>query len=185
MHDETRIDTMYDLGEEIDEFTHDIDSFTLQGGVSRGLVDKRVNRWLMGVTSEEHTFRPTAAVPAPLLLPPDRKLVYPWIGWQLIEEDFREMIELNTVGRTEDISLGLNVFASIGFAKQRFDADRDAELLRFGIAKGWDPAARGGCCSWRSGDPRDTRTRAIAIPRCLSPLATTAAISIGICSWRR
>jgi hypothetical protein len=143
IHDEQRVDTMYDLGEEIDEFTHDIDSFTLQGGWSRGLVDKRVNRWLMGVTSEEHTFRPTTAVPAPLLLPPGRKLVYPWIGWQLIEEDFREMTELNTVGRTEDISLGLNVFASVGFARRRFDADRDAELLRFGVAKGWEPGGSG------------------------------------------
>ena len=143
IHDETRIDTMYELGEEIDEFTHDIDSFTLQGGVSRGLVRGRVNRWLMGVTSEEHTFRPTVSVPAPLLLPPGRKLVYPWIGWQLIEEDFREMTELNTVGRTEDISLGLNVFASVGFAKQRFDSDRDAELLRFGLEKGWEPGGAG------------------------------------------
>ena len=143
IHDEQRIDTMYDLGEEIDEFGHDIDLFTLQGGLSRGLVDQRVGRWLMGMTSEEHTFRPTLDVPVPLLLPPDRKLVYPWIGWQLIEEDFREMTELNTVGRTEDISLGLNVFASVGFARQRFDSDRDAELLRFGLAKGWEPGGAG------------------------------------------
>ena len=120
-----------------------IDSFTLQGGVSRGLVDRRVNRWLMGVTSEEHTFRPTAAVPAPLLLPPGRKLVYPWIGWQLIEEDFREMIELNYSGPDRRHLARAQRFASMGFAKQRFDSDRDAELLRFGVAKGWEPGGTG------------------------------------------
>ena len=37
VHDEERVDTMYDLGEEIDEFGHDIDAFGVQGGWSRGL----------------------------------------------------------------------------------------------------------------------------------------------------
>jgi outer membrane protein assembly factor BamA len=142
-HSEERVDTMYDLGEEIDEFAHDIDTFTVQGGWSRGLVGKHANRWLLGYTSDEHTFRPTADVPAPLLLPPHRKLAYPWIGWQRVEDDFREMTELNTVGRTEDISLGLNIAATIGFAHMGDDSDRDAKLFRFDIAKGWEPGGPG------------------------------------------
>jgi hypothetical protein len=143
VHAEERVDTMYDLGEEIDEFGHEIDIFTLQGGWSRGLVGKRARRWLVGYTSEEHIFTPTPDVPQPLLLPPSHKFVYPWIGWQLVEDDFREMSELNTVGRTEDISLGLNVFASIGFADTSRDSDRNAKLMRFDIAKGWEPGGSG------------------------------------------
>ena len=143
VHSEERVDTMYDLGEEIDEFAHEIDIFTVQGGWSHGLVGKRAHRWLLGYTSEEHTFSPTPDVPAPLLLPPGRKLVYPWIGWQRVEDDFREMTELNTVGRTEDISLGLNISASIGFADLSYGSDRDAELLRFDITKGWEPGGSG------------------------------------------
>ncbi len=143
IHDEARVDTMYDLGEEIDEFGHEIDQITLQGGWSRGLTGRRARRWLAGIAYEEHAFRATGDVPQPLLLPPDRKLVYPWIGWQLVEDDFREMQELNTVGRTEDVSLGLNVSASVGFAKRRFDSDRDAELLRFNVAKGWESGGAG------------------------------------------
>jgi hypothetical protein len=143
IHDERRIDTMYDLGEEIDEFEHDLDTFSLQGGWSRGLVDGHAQRWLFGVASEEHAFRPTPEVPQPLLLPPNRKLVYPWIGWQWIEDDFREMTELNDMGRTEDIALGLNLFASIGFAERRFGSDRDATLLRVTAEKGWEPGGPG------------------------------------------
>jgi hypothetical protein len=142
-HDEQRVDTMYDLSEEIDEFRHDIDAFTVHGGWSRGLVGGHVQRWLFGVTSEEHVFRPTPVVPQPLLLPPDRELVYPWLGWQWIEEDYREMSELNDMGRTEDISLGLNLFASIGFAERRFGSDRDAELLRVTAEKGWEAGGPG------------------------------------------
>ena len=107
------------------------------------LVERHAQRWLFGITSEEHTFRPTPDVPQPLLLPPDRKLVYPWIGWQWIEDDYREMTELNDMGRTEDISLGLNLFASIGFAKRSYGSDRDATLFDVAAEKGWEPGGPG------------------------------------------
>jgi outer membrane protein assembly factor BamA len=142
-HDEERVDTMYDLGEEIDEFGHEIDAVRVQGGWSRGLVDRRAQRWLFGFASEEHTFRPTPDLPVPLLLPPDRKLVYPWLGWQWVEDDYREMSELNDMGRTEDVSLGTNVFASVGFAKRSYGSDRDATLFQLTAAMGWEPGGPG------------------------------------------
>lgn len=142
-YDNQRVDTMYDLGEEIDEFRHNWRSFDLQGGWSRGVIGNRASRWLVGLRSEEHTFQPTPAVPAPLLLPPDHKLVYPWIGWQLVEDDYRQVTELNDMGRTEDVALGLNLFASVGFAERRFDSDRDATLFRLSAEKGWEPGGPG------------------------------------------
>jgi outer membrane protein assembly factor BamA len=143
MLDERRIDQMYDLGEQIDEFGHEVESMSVQGGWSRGLVDRRAQRWLLGAAAEEHRFSPTWDVPLPLLLPPDRKLVYPWLGWEWIEEDFREMSELNDMGRTEDISLGVRVLAKLGFAKRRFGSDRDATLLEVVAQKGWEPGGPG------------------------------------------
>jgi outer membrane protein assembly factor BamA len=143
LHDEERIDTMYDLGEEIDEFHHDVEAFGVQGGLSRGFFERSAQRWLFGIASEEHRFRPTVDVPDPLLLPPDRKLVYPWVGWQSVEDDFREMTELNDMGRTEDVSLGLNLFASVGFAKRSYGSDRDATLFEFSGEKGWEPGGPG------------------------------------------
>jgi hypothetical protein len=141
--DQQRVDTMYDLGEEIDEFRHDLKLLSLNGGLSRGAVGNRTRRWLFGVTSDESTFRPTAGIPAPLLLPQDRKLVYPWIGWQLLVDDYREMSELNDMGRTEDIALGWNVSATLGFAKERFGSDRDATLFDTSVQKGWETGGPG------------------------------------------
>jgi outer membrane protein assembly factor BamA len=144
VHDEERIDPIYDLGEQIDEFNHEIRSFSLEGGWSKhGLVDGSARRWLYGITSEEHLFAPTSDVPTPLLLPPNRKLVYPWFGWQRVEDDFREMQELNDMGRTEDISLGLNVLASVGWVRRAYGADRDATVLRLAAEKGWEPGGPG------------------------------------------
>lgn len=143
VHDELRVDPMYDLSEQIDEFAHEIRAFTLRGGWSRGLIDRRAHRWLYGITSEEHRFSPSADVPTPLLLPDDRKFVYPWFGWQRVEDDFRQMTELNDMGRTEDVSLGLNMLATIGFATRNYGSDRDATLLTFAANKGWEPGGPG------------------------------------------
>lgn len=138
-----RVNTIYDLGEEVDEFERQIRAMTLQGGWSRGLVGNRTQRWLFGLTSDEHLFFTTPEVPEPLLLPTDRKLVYPWFGWQLVEDSYREMSELNDMGRTEDISLGLNILATVGFARTSYGSDRNATLLDFSAQKGWEPGGPG------------------------------------------
>lgn len=143
LRNEERTDTMYDLGEEIDEFRHDLRAFTLHGGWSRGLVDGTARRWLLGMTAEQDRFSATLETPQPLLLPADRKLVYPWVGWQRVEDDFREMRQLNDLGRTEDISLGLNLLFQVGFARQSFGSDRDATVLRAAAQTGWEPGGPG------------------------------------------
>jgi hypothetical protein len=109
--------------------------------LSRGLVNRRARRWLFGVTHEEDRFAPTLDTPQPLLLPLDRELVYPWMGVQIVEDDYREMTELNDMGRTEDVSLGLNLLATLGVAKKSFGSDRDALLLRASAQMGWEPGA--------------------------------------------
>ncbi len=137
---EQRVDPMYDLGEEIDEFGHDLKGFTMQGGWSRGFADGRVTRWLVGLTSTEDVFYPTIDTPQPLLLPENRKLVYPWLGWQLLADDYREMSELNDIGRTEDVALGTSLFVSVGLADTSYGSDRDATLLRATFQEGWEPS---------------------------------------------
>ncbi|HEX6995885.1 MAG TPA: BamA/TamA family outer membrane protein [Gammaproteobacteria bacterium] len=137
--DDERVDTIYDLGEEIDEFRHERRAFSVEGGWSRGLRGDRALRWLAGISYEEHEFGVAPDVPDPLLLPPDRKLVYPWIGFQVIQDDFRVMTELNDIGRTEDVPLGLNVKVKLGFAAESFGADRRATVLEVAASKGWEP----------------------------------------------
>jgi hemolysin activation/secretion protein len=97
----------------------------------------------VGATSSEDTFYPTLDTPVPLLLPENRKLVYPWVGWQLLVDDHREMSELNDIGRTEDVSFGTSLFVSLGVADTRYGSDRDATLVSTTFQKGWDLGGRG------------------------------------------
>ena len=143
-NDTERIDPMYGLGEIIDRFRHEIRSFSAWGGWSRGLRNNRTRRWLTGVTSREDRFSETPEYADPVsLLPADRKLVYPWIGFQIAEDDFREMRELNDMGRTEDVALGLNLAMNFGYASKNWGSDRDAAILTASAHKGWEPGGTG------------------------------------------
>jgi Surface antigen variable number repeat len=168
IRDQERVDKMYDLGEEIDQFRHDAKALSLTGGWSSGATGNRARRWLFGLTSDQDTFLPTAETTQPSLLPEDRKLVYPFFGWQLLEDDYREMTELNDMGRTEDISLGWNIRAVVGLAKERFGSDRDATLVDTSLQKGWEPGGSGRLLLLRAGastrlerdEDRDTQVSA-------------------------
>jgi outer membrane protein assembly factor BamA len=141
--DDERVDSIYDLGDPIDEFRHDSRAVTVQGGRSRGLIDGVARRWLAGLTLDEDVFRPSPGFGPPMLLPENRKLVYPWVGFQWIGDDYRQVSELNDMGRTEDISLGLNLFTRIGVASPKLDSDRRAVVFDFSAERGWEPGGPG------------------------------------------
>jgi hypothetical protein len=137
---EDRIDHIYDLGEPIAGFQHQVRASTISGGWSRGYVDGRVTRWLAGFTSDQHTFLPAPDLTEPSLPPDDRQLVYPWVGFQMIEDDYRQFVELNDMGRIEDVQLGLSLIARLGYSTEQLGADRNAWLLDFTANKGWQPS---------------------------------------------
>jgi len=137
---EDRVDHIYDLGEPVAVFEHELRTSTISGGWSRGYVDGRVTRWLAGFTSDEHTFRPAPDLTLASLPPDDRRLVYPWVGFQLIQDDYRQFVELNDMGRIEDVQLGLSLIARLGYSTEQLGADRNAWMLDFTANKGWQPS---------------------------------------------
>ena len=141
--DEERIDSMYDLGEVIDEFRHDTRSWSIRGGRSRGFVDGRTVRWLAGFNYEKDIFQPTVNLSVPTLLPENREIAYPWGGFRIVADDFREFSEINDIGRTEDVPLGLDLFVSVGRSSKSFGADRDAWIFDVSASKGWEPGGPG------------------------------------------
>ena len=141
--DDERVDAIYDLGEVIDEFRHEARVLSVQGGRSRGLVDGVALRWLAGLNFEEDEFEPNPAFGPPLLLPEDRRLIYPWGGIQWIGDDWREMSDLNDMGRIEDVSLGLNLVSRLGLVTPKLDSDRRATVFDFRADRGWEPGGDG------------------------------------------
>jgi hypothetical protein len=133
-----RNDARYQLGDEVGEFAHQEDFGEVYGGYSRGLRGRWVRRWTYGFTYERDRFAidPTQPLGGPL--PPDRELAYPWIGFDIVEDNFQERINQDQIRRTEDVLVGLRASARLGYAAPAFGADRNAIIASASVQDGTD-----------------------------------------------
>jgi outer membrane protein assembly factor BamA len=134
--DDQRVDARYDGGEVVDRFATHEKHATVYLGKSAGLVDGWARRFIAGVTFDENVFTTAPGFDAPLLLPADRKLLYPWVGAEWVEDAFQTARNRDQIEKTEDYSLGWRARAQIGFASSGFGSDRDAVMLSGGASKG-------------------------------------------------
>lgn len=127
--DFTRVDPRYDLGEIVDEFRHDESFAEIRGGWSPGLVDGGSRRWLGGFRYDENRFAVEPDRAPPVVLPPDRKLVYPWAGLAWIEDKYMTTQNLDKIGRVEDLHFGTSFTLQLGWATEALGSDRDAAIV--------------------------------------------------------
>ena len=128
----------YNRGQVVDQFSDDETSYQVSGGISGGLHDGWVMRWLGGISYDRNLFREPAASATPALqLPPDRILSYPFLGFDLVQDDYRRLADQNQIGRTEDFFFGTEITGSVGLAKPAFGADRDAIMVAATARKGY------------------------------------------------
>ncbi len=128
---EERVDSRYELGRIVDSLDHQEERFELRGGLSRGLREGSVGRWLAGFTYQRDRFSLVDGTTG--ALPPERTLAYPWLGWDWQRDAFRETENLERMGRTEDVRLGPRFAARLGLSAPAFGADR-TELVFDGAA---------------------------------------------------
>lgn len=142
LRDDDRIDSRYDLGEITDRYRVRARFASGWVGWSPGLRDRWVTRYRLGYTREESQFS-ALAEPAPTALrPADRRLAYPWLSVEWLEDDFTIDRNRDQINRTEDISLGLRARLRLGFAQRSFGADRNATIVDAGLARGWQLSPR-------------------------------------------
>jgi hypothetical protein len=138
-----RINSRYQLGHVMDAFTETTDRFEVYGGRSSGLRDGWARRWLAGVRYEDSRFSEARDEVLVAALPQDRKLVYPWVGVEWIEDDFGTAHNQDQLARTEDLQFGRSLRAELGLAAPAWGADRTAAIAtvrgsdgtRFGTAQ--------------------------------------------------
>jgi hypothetical protein len=91
-------------------------------------------RLLVGYTYDRSDF----AAPGP----PDRTLAYPWIGVSLFQDGYVQAHDMDKLGRTEDVNLGLDLLARFGWATPVAGADRNAAIIDFSVRSGFSPGQR-------------------------------------------
>ena len=84
---------LYDLGKVVDEFGSHRRLASAAWGWSRGLENGWVRRWSVGATFDQRQFSEVAGSISRSLMPEDRKLIYPWLGFELVQDDFDRFSE--------------------------------------------------------------------------------------------
>ncbi len=136
--DSERNDPRYVLGKNVGEFGHREEYYEVYGGLSRGLEGRWAKRWTAGFTYERDRFELDPVEPPAGPLPEDRTLVYPWLGFDLVEDGFQERVNQDQISRTEDVLVGLRASAKLGYSAEALGADRDAVVMSASVRDGID-----------------------------------------------
>jgi hypothetical protein len=129
----------YYLGQIVDQFSDNESSYVLSGGFSKGLRDGWVMRWLGGMVYDRSLFAQAPGTTTPALqLPPDRILSYPFVGFDLLQDDYRKLSDQNQIGRTEDFLFGTEITGSVGLSNAQFGANVNAIMLAASARKGYE-----------------------------------------------
>jgi len=140
--DSDRRETLYELGNPAAEYQQEREYHSAFFGWSKGLRKGHARRWTAGVVYDDNQF---AAVPngtLPPAIPSDRKLVYPYLGFELVENRFETANNRNQISRTEDFLMGTHVVASLGWSDTSIGADRDALIYAGAINQGFGSMAK-------------------------------------------
>jgi hypothetical protein len=120
----------YSLGNIVDQFNDNQSSYELSGGISGGLVDGWVKRLTFGMRYDRSVFLPTPLTPLPVkVLPPDRILSYPFVGFDILQDAYKKVGDHNQIGKTEDLYFGTEITGEIGWSDGALGADRNAIML--------------------------------------------------------
>ena len=130
-----RIDNLYFRDKETNEFRRLVHQYDASTGWSAGLNMGAARRWLLGFRYEQQEFFALPTTDPTQGLAEDRTISAPWIGLHYLEDHFITLDNLDTIARTEDIHLGWDLFASLGFSSKALDAHRDQLMLRGRLTK--------------------------------------------------
>jgi outer membrane protein assembly factor BamA len=137
INDTTEDDSLYDLGQEVDKFADHTRFYQLYYGFSNGLENGWTRRYSAGLNYDEHTFSDSYLWTGPTVLPQDRKYVYPWLRFDLVQDEWAALRNHNQIGRTEDFDMGAYATVQVGWADTMFGSSHDAVPFQLAAGDGY------------------------------------------------
>jgi hypothetical protein len=141
--DKDQIDYLYDSGDLGASYRHQARQYEIHKGWSKGLQDGWVKRFNVGLGYDEHLFSDVDFGDGFLTTTPeDRRLVYPYVEMELLQDRFEKTTNLDQISETEDHFLGSRLSARLGYAGQAFGSDRNAWLVGVNADTGFGDAGK-------------------------------------------
>ncbi len=130
-------DSLWDRSQVIDQFQDQHQGAQIYGGLSAGLQNGWVHRWSAGLAYDEHLFSPVSTWTGVTALPQDRRLLYPWVQFDIIEDEFTRMVNHDQIGRTEDFYLGTAASVRVGIADASLGSNMSALIFQSSATRGF------------------------------------------------
>jgi outer membrane protein assembly factor BamA len=131
-----RIDSLYSEGDIAAQYRHQQTASQVFAGWSRGLVEGWVQRYSVGIGYQEDLYLVEPGRQPPAQLPADETLVYPFLRYELIEDNYVKVVNRDKIGRAEYFALGWSASAQIGRSSTGLGATRDLWLYSGAVNKG-------------------------------------------------
>ncbi|MGP9833030.1 BamA/TamA family outer membrane protein [Marinobacter sp. NSM] len=127
--DDVREESRYVGAQAIADYRRSREYFSIDGGWRLAERNERQLRLLAGYRYEAFGFQPLPNQPALDVLPDDRTLSYPWIGFDYRQNRFREMTNLTRLQRVEDVRDGFVWRTELGYSGSGLGATEDRVVL--------------------------------------------------------
>jgi hypothetical protein len=109
--------------EDINEFKHAREFHEVSVAWAFDRSRERAHRLGVGMTQERHIFRATQDTVG--AVPVDENLVYPWVEYQYVENQFAVYRNLHLLHQTEDIATGADLTVRLGYGGSSVGNDHD------------------------------------------------------------
>lgn len=132
-----REEDVYERGEEVASYEANLQRSEIYLGRSGGWEGGETRRWWYGLHLREESYSTVEDEPAPEELPASREMNYPFVGFDLIEESFVQVSNLNQMHRIEDFNLGRSWGWRVGIADTGFGSDTDRLIYQANTRNAW------------------------------------------------
>ncbi|HEX9182362.1 MAG TPA: hypothetical protein VF876_03805 [Burkholderiales bacterium] len=132
-----RIDSLYTNSAVVAQFRHEQSAGEVYAGWSTGLVDGWVQRYSVGFGYQDDAYRTDPAYVPAAQLPADQTLAYPFLRFELIEDNYVKVINRQKIGRPEFFALGWSASLQIGRSSTSLGATRELWLYSGAVNKGF------------------------------------------------
>lgn len=132
-YSDQRTESLYKRGEVFSKFSQKTEYNRIYFGHSRLLSNSWTQRLNVGYTHEQQSFAGTLETNTPLA--EKRELSYPYISGHWFEDHFVKVRNFDSIYRTEDLNLGWNLQALLGYSSEEVSNDASRAIYSFNAKK--------------------------------------------------
>lgn len=132
-YSDQRRESLYYRGDVVNEFEQKTVLNRAYFGHSSQLGNSWTQRIKLGIENREETFKETPFTRFPIA--EDRTLSYPYISGQWFEDHYVKVRNFDSIYRTEDLNLGWNIHALLGYSSKDFSDDASRTIYSLSLSK--------------------------------------------------